>query len=255
MRLALSILRTPAIVVVLMVGLCVALSAYGFMSWGTPKVRSVIDQMVDQYDSYFPEITIVRGQASIKKPQPYYVDFGQGKNAPIIIDTREGFENEALGYLEKAREGFVLTRNSLVVKNKGQLRIVPLAEMPDFVLNADSLRALVERFVPTVIAVVAVLVVIYFLFAKSFQVLVLALIPFVWAKVGKVTLSYGQAVKISAFSMVPPVALMGLQDLFGAPAGGKLVYFGLYLVLLIVLSAMVSRSLRSETEPYGGITP
>ena len=253
MKLATAIVKTPAIVVVLMVGLCVALSAVGLMSWGTPKVRDFLNHVAARYDTYLPEVTIEKGHASIKKPQPYYVDFGQGKNLLVIIDTREGFEDAALEYLKPAREGFVLTRSSLVVKNKGQIRIVPIENIPDFVLNTASIRSLVDEFFPRVAAVVAVVVVIYFLFSKTIQVLVFGLIPFVWARVSGVTLSYGRALKVAAFCMVPSVILLTLQDLVGIPVGGKLVYFGLYLVLLIIMSVLVTRSLRPEPEPAEGI--
>lgn len=255
MKFGIAIIKTPAIVIVLMIGLCIALSAYGVVSWGSPLVRSLANQIVTKYDRYFPEVTFEKGHASITKPQPYFVDFGQGKKSPIVIDTREGSENAALEYLKSAQDGVVLTRNTLVVKNKGQIRIVPLADMPNFVLNSENIRSLVSQYLPRVIAVVAIVVAVYFLFSKVLQVLLFAVIPLIWAQVSKVSLSYGQAMKIAAFCMVPPVILAALHLLFHAPAGGILVYFGLYLVLVIVLSAVVTRSLRSEGEPSAAINP
>jgi hypothetical protein len=256
MKLATSIIKTPAIVVVLMIGLCVALSTFGFMSWGTPKVRAFVDAAVARYDTYFPEITLESGHASIKKHQPYYVDFGQGKNAPIIIDTRKGFEGAALDYLKGAEEGFVLTNSTLVVKNKGETRIVPLANIPDFVLNSATIRSLIDEYFHRIVAVVAVFVAVYFLFSKSFQVLMFALIPFVWARVRAVPLSYGQALKGAGFCMVPPVVLTVLQDLFGVVISGRfLVYFGLYLALTICLSVVLTRGTCDTAEPSAGITP
>ncbi len=256
MKLVTSILKTPAIVVVLMIGLCVALSAFGFVAWGTPKVRTFVDRVVARYDTYFPEITIEHGHASIKKHQPYYVDFGQGKNALIIIDTRKGFEGSAADYLKGTPEGFVLTHSTLVVKNKGQTRIVPLANIPDFVVNSASIRSLIDQYFHRMVAVVAVAVVIYFLFSKSVQVFLFALIPFVWARVSAVALSYGQALKVSGFCMVPPVVLTVLQDLFGVVLPGRfLVYFGLYLILTIFLSVALTRGMRSVPDPSTGINP
>jgi hypothetical protein len=255
MKFGMAVIKTPAIVIVLMIGLCAGLNAYGVISWGMPLVRSFTDKIVTQYDRYVPEVTFQNGQASVKKPQPYYVDFGQGKSTPIVIDTREGFENEALEYLKPARDGFVLTRSTLVVKNKGEIRIVPLKDMPNFVLNSRNIGSLVSQYLPGVIAVVAIVVIVYFLFAKIMQVLLLALIPLVWAQVSSVALSYGQALKIAAFCMVPPVILVALRDLFHVPVGGMLIYFGLYLVLMVVLSAVVIRSLRSETQTSAAINP
>jgi hypothetical protein len=256
MKLGMSIVKTPAVVVVLMVGLCAGLSALGFMSWGTPKVRTFVDSAVARYDTYFPEVTFEHGHASIKKPQPYYVDFGQGKEAPIILDTRKGFEAEAMGYLKTTAEGFVLTNTTLVVKNKGQIRIVPIENIPDFVLNSDTIRSLVEQYFHRVVAVVAIIVVTYFLFSKSVQALVFALIPFLWARVGKVSVSYGQAAKVSVFCMVPPVVLTVLQDIFGLAFPGRfVVYFGLYLALIVFLAVTLARDLRSGPEPSGEINP
>jgi len=240
---------------VLIIGLCAGLSALGVLWWAEPHVKSILNRVVSHYDTYLPEITIHAGFASIKKPQPYYVDFGQGKEMPLIIDTRAGHENDGMNYLRDAKTGFVLTRDSLITKNNGQLRIVPLKDFPNLALNSQSLQAMSDQYFPVVEKAAAGLAVTYFLFSKPFQILILALIPYLWAR-SRAGLTYGQAFKITALCMIPPVLLNLFQDISGTHFPGRgWIYFGLYVLLLILASWDLVRSTRSGPQTVASINP
>ena len=251
-----SIIRVPAIVALLVAGACVGLSALGLIEWGAPKVKSTLEMVVEQYDKYFPQVTIQGGHASVEVPQPYFVDFGQKGEAPIVLDTRPGHESEALDYLKDAKSGFVLTHDSFFIKNQGQIRVVPLKTIPDMVLNSRSLQRYVKTYVPRLMSLAVVAIVIYYMLAKAFQIFVLALIPYFWTRSCPLPVTYGQALKLTAFAMLIPVLVNSVQDLGGVHVPTRfLLYFGLFLVTLILASLDLVRSAKSAPQPWTGINP
>jgi hypothetical protein len=252
MGISLLITRIHAIVIVLVILACVMMGTLGFMSWGTPKLKSALEQVVAHYDAYLPEITLERGRATIKKEQPYFVDIGQGRDTTIVIDTREGHAANGLNYLKEAREGVVLTRDSLIVKNQGETRILPLQNFPDVVISSEGLQALMDQYLDTALKLTAVFVAVYFLLAKPFQIFMLALIPFIWARFASVPATYGQSVKIAAICMIPPVLFSTVMDFTSFEVRAKaLVYFAMYIGLLVVVSLDLMRSAR-RSVPFSG---
>lgn len=239
--------RTHALVAALIVAVCIGVSSWGLMSALVPKAKQVLDGVADQYDTYLPEITIKKGQASVRVEQPFRLDELAKEGVLVAIDTREGKLKDALNYLKDAKTGLVLTRDSFVVKNEGQIRIFPLKDLPDMTINSAEIRALLEKYLPTVVQWVWGLVIAYFLFAKPIQLLVLGMIPYFGARSYSVSLTYGEALKVSSFAMVPPVLLDVLLNLSGASlAGAFILYFAAYIGLLILSVWDLVKSARNE---------
>ena len=69
-----SIARTNALISLFIVSVCVGIASWGFMSALVPQGESLLNQMADKYDAYFPEITIKDGHASIRLEQPYRIE-------------------------------------------------------------------------------------------------------------------------------------------------------------------------------------
>ncbi|MBI5571064.1 MAG: DUF1189 family protein [Desulfomonile tiedjei] len=251
-----SIIRMPSIVALLLAGVCVGLSTWSLISWGTPQVEHVLKVVVKEYDKHLPEITIQDGRASVARPQPYFAEMGKKGEAPIVVDTRHGHESDALDYLKDSKAGFVLSRESLFIKNDGQIRVIPLKGFPDMVLNSASLARYVETYAPRVMSAAAVLVVIYYLLAKTFQILIFALIPYGFSRSCPMPATYGQALKLTVVAMLVPVLANSLQDLVGLHVPWRfLIYFGVFLGALILATVDLVRSARSAQEPWTGITP
>ncbi|MDQ7781285.1 MAG: DUF1189 family protein [Desulfomonilaceae bacterium] len=230
-----SITRTHGLVAALIVAVCIGVSSWGLMSALVPKAEWILDQAVEQYDTYLPEITIRNGQASIRGEQPFRLEELEREGAFLVIDTREGKHQEALDYLKEAHTGLVLTRDSLIVKNQNQIKIVPLKDFPDITVNSEEIRAFVHAYLPMVVQWVWGLVIVYFMFAKSVQLLVLGMIPYFGARSYSVDLTYGEALKIASFAMVPVVILDVLLHLSGTSIAGSFVlYFSIYIGLLIL---------------------
>jgi len=250
MGVTISIIRAPAILVILVLVVCIGLSAYVTSSLLSPTVDKVVDYGIRGYDDIFPEITIRNGKASITKQQPYLIDKIDEKYLTIIIDTREGKQGEAMNYLKNAEAGLVLTQDSVVTKNNGQVRIIPLKGMPNIVLNAALLRDIADKYIPLVKPAIAIGATIYFAIIKTIQMLIFALIPFLWARYSKIPLTYGQAVKLSVFGMALPV-LLGAVSAYSEVniSGWFYIYFGLYAGLMALAARDLVKSLRDSTEP------
>jgi len=251
MGIIMSIIRAHVLLVILILLACVGLSAFALVSTVTPEIEALVDYGIRKYDDIFPEITINKGKASITKPQPYLVDGIDEKYLTVIIDTRDGKQGEALNYLKDSEAGVILTQDAVVIKNSGQIRIVPLKGFPDVVLNSGILRDIADKYLPLVRPAFMTVAIIYFLIVKPIQVLVLALIPFVWASHCKVPITYGRCIKISVFAMILPVLLDLLPEFSGIRIPSPyFVYFGLY-VLLMILAArdLVKNSPASAVVP------
>ncbi|HMK37136.1 MAG TPA: DUF1189 family protein [Desulfomonilaceae bacterium] len=249
MGIARKIIGIPVLAIVLIILAAVGLSTWSLVSTGGERIESLVDRGVEKYDVYLPEITIRRGEASIRGKQPYFVDTGE-KDLVVVIDTREEKSADALDYLKDAEAGAVLNRDRITVKNQGKIQVIPLKEFPDVVLNSQNLRDMVQDYMPTVIRVGILLVAFYFFFVKLFQVLLLALIPYIATRSYNARLTYGQAVKISTAAMAGPVILDVLMECAGIRIPG---WFILYFVIYSGILALLIRDLvvgsRSEASP------
>jgi hypothetical protein len=244
-----AIIRTPTLAALGVIAVCAVFCTVGAYQYWTPKVDAVAAHIAKSYDDFMPEVTISNGKASIKKQQPYFVEQLEDEHVTVVIDTRENKLPEALGYLKNAETGVALTRETIVIKTSEGMRMIPLKGFPDMVLNSGLLLDIVDQYLPMVFRVAAVVAAIYFLIAKLVHALILALVPFLWARYSSASLTYRQAFKIASFAMIPPVML----DLFQYFSGTKVpaaffVYFGLYLVLLVVAAREVVLDARTRLD-------
>jgi hypothetical protein len=245
----------PAIVVALVLLVAAGFSAWGLYSWFWPKVETFLEHVTDRYDALVPQITISGGKASIQEQQPYYIETGE-KDLVLAIDTREGKEKDALDYLKDVSTGAVLTRDSVVTKSQGQIRIIPLKEMPDVVVNSKNVRHVVKKYLPLAGSLILLVIMLYFLVIKPLQAIIFALLPYLAARSYAVALTYGEAVKIAAVAMVPPVALDLLFNLSGINIPlAFIIYFGLYIALLILAVRDLARSMPVPAGPSTSINP
>lgn len=245
------ICRLPVVIILLVLLGAIALSSMVAVFVTAPRIETLIMTAVEKYDTYLPEIKVRDGHASIREQQPHFVDLGD-KTLVAVIDTREGKQKEGLDYLKDVSDGFVLTRDSIIIKNSRQTRIIPLKDMPDIVINSTNLRDLVDHYWPLAMRVTAVFVVLYFLIAKPFQVLLFALIPYFGARFYSVPLTYGEALKISAIALIPPVLLDVTLSVASAGFPGE---FMLYVALYVALLVMTCVSLVKERPSESGDRP
>lgn len=251
-----SICRLPVLLVVLVLLACVAVSAWSFLSRITPLGEALLDRIADGYDEYLPEITIHNGKASIRQQQPFVVRALTSDKGIVVVDTREGKQSEAMNYLKRAPSGAVLTRDNLFLKNPNQIRVVPLAHLPNMVLSSRDLMEMKREYFPLIARLGALLVVIYFLIAKPVQILILALIPYFGARLYSVPMTYGEAFKLATFAMIPPVILSLVANYSGIGLKVSVIsYFVLYVLLLLLAVSDVVKTSSLAAHPSSPISP
>lgn len=247
-----SIIRTPTVAAFAVIGACIVLSAVGATSYWSPRVERLVQHVVTAYDDVMPEITIRNGKASIRKPQPYFVD--RFDDLTVVIDTRDTKLPDAVAYLKETEFGLVLTQSAVLLKSSEGIRMFSLKGLPDMVLNSATIQELAEHYLPMLVRVGAILAAVYFLVVKLFQAMILALVPLFWARHWSVLLTYGESFKIAAFAMVPPVLLDLFQLFTGAEIPASFyVYFGLYVALLVLAGREVVQSSLLEIEASNAI--
>jgi hypothetical protein len=245
-----SLIKTSGLIVALILVGCSLLSAWAFISYVKPKAGTILDQIVSKYDAFLPEITLRNGQASIRGTQPYFVDTRGEKDLALVVDTREEKQKDALDYLKDVSNGVVLTRDSLITKQEGQVRIIPLKGMPDFEMNSRTLQELAARYAPQAAGIAWGAVIAYYLTIKLLQVLIFALVPYLALQSYKVPFRYGEALKVATFCMVPPV----LYDTFlyfldVRVPWSFVIYFAAYVGLLALAAKDLIKNFRAEADP------
>ncbi|MFH0826225.1 MAG: DUF1189 family protein, partial [Pseudomonadota bacterium] len=150
------------------------------------------------------------------------------------------------------------TRDSIIIKNNRQTRIVPLNKEMNLVINAGTLTQLKKTYFPTVVTIVTGAAGVYFLLAKLLQALLMALVPYVVGERSSEPLSYGNSIKIAVFCMLPPV-MLDMFFWFKFPWPGLITPFVVYWVVYIALLALASWTLlngrRRVSDPADPVQP
>lgn len=250
MGLARSLLKVHGFLIFLLIVALAALSALALVTSAKPLLNKTLETAITKYGELFPEITIIDGRASIRDKEPHVVDFRPNGDAMVVIDTRKGKQPHIVRKLAEVRSGMGLSRHSLIIKNHRQIRILPLRNVPDMVVNAERLEKLKQRYLGPALWIGGLTLGVYFFFAKLVQALVFALFPHLLSRRFSAPMSYGQAFKLAIVALIPPVVVDCLLMQTGASfATGLFIYVVLYLIFLFLAARDFAHS-----EPRSGLT-
>ncbi len=234
------------IVVIFIVVACCGVSAVAAFSYLTPRAEVLVATVLGMYDDKLPEITIRDGRASIQKPEPYFVKGLMQENLTVVIDTREGKQGEALNYLKDFESGVAITRDAVVSKLRGQIRIVPLKGVPDVILNSRTLLEVANGLLPSFVPWAAALIFGYFAVVKTLQVLLAALVAYTVTRSRRMPATYVQWIKVCSFALIPPVCLDLVQYLTAVRIpGGLFAYFALYAAAVVAAGSLLNLNRRA----------
>ncbi len=251
-----SLLRIPAIVIVVLIFAYAGLSAWAIVAAIGPKVERTLDSVTRRYDEVMPKITIRNGKAYAEGPQPHIVRPEGKKGEALVIDTRPDRQDKLLDYFKEGNVVAVLGHEQFMYKNNARVQIYYLKSFPDIVIDTNHLKRLKAEFWPTIEAGAGIALGVYYLLSKTVQMLLLALIAYIVAQAAKAPLSYGGACKLAVLAMLPAVAVDILLDSLGLGLGLQV---GAYAIVLLVALGLLIWSFvsaeRKPSDPYAAITP
>lgn len=220
----------------------------------TPPLSRTWDELAQNYDAVLPEIVIENGVATVDGEQPVKINTDKKGASAIIIDTREGHEKDAMDYLSDFNEVIILTRKKVFFKtSSGRIQMFQIKDAPDMIINSQSIQEAKSEYFGLIKSVCYALGLVYSFFSKLITVLLFSLIPLLASKRLSFSLSYGQAVKLSIFLLVPVVAMDVALTFVQAPLTlATILHFALYggLLLISVVKLIRSAPYVSQETPH-----
>lgn len=216
---------------------------------GVRFIRDVAPSLVREYYPADMVVTIENGQASTNIAEPFIVTSKgvardilreDGLDNLLVIDT--GHELN-IKMFEDYKTLVLLTKTEVVTQNrKGNITIQSLRNTPNTVINQTELLVFVEKIragLPYLVPVGIVVTLISVFFGYVIYLIPLflfALIPFLLAKVKKISLTYGGAYRMSLYAVIPGLVLktiLNISGFFFVPA-----YFSLLVFTLVIFINM-----------------
>lgn len=204
-----------------------------------------IDDYFDEYSpgflAQFPEITIQNGKASIREPQPYYIDDPETGRPLAVIDT-----TGAITSLDQTDAVILLNRERVIFeKNKIETRTFELSEFEDMVIGRELISTWIEATKSYMFIVMYPFALAGSYFYRVIQMLLYAVVGLLFASILKTKLEYSQLLRLSVVAVTPSILIKTLMWISGInlPMSG-LLYFGLTMVYLYL-----GIKATTETEP------
>src|SRR6266542_2938476 len=170
----------------------------------TLDLRGLVRRLEPHLDK-LPTITIRDGKASADVEQPWVRTLGsdsRGRTIVLIIDTtHQGEQRRDFGPNEV---GLALYRTTLTLGVPDQPpQELPLDKIPDTKIGPDDARRLIDQLLHRVPYYLALVVLLWYLFAKGTQAVILAL--FAMAGASRRPLGFGRLFAIGVYALTPAI--------------------------------------------------
>ncbi|MBI5075397.1 MAG: DUF1189 family protein [Nitrospirae bacterium] len=191
-------------------GLCLPYLLFILMLFWIPESmnihRTIADFIADEGPGYVeqvPEITIAKGELSIKEEMPYTIYDKKNKTPFAIIDT-----TGKTASLDNSPAHLLVTRNTLMIrKDDKEVRSLPLTDIGDVIVTRKLIYTWLEVFNNLVIAVLFPLLLIMSYGFHIVQVILLSFLGGNFAKYFNVNLDFRALMRLSAVAFTPPLLL------------------------------------------------
>jgi hypothetical protein len=230
--------------VAMVVALCVFAEVLVVLLVLLPAWEKLLREAAEKYDVYFPEIVIQNGQASIREKQPYSVQNLDEQDLVLVIDTTITSYDQALKLLQNTSYGAVLTRTTIVSKDRGEVKIISLKDFPDMTLNSESIKRAIDTYAPMIRKWGTIILLFFFTLTKLTQACLFAFIPYVMARIFNRTVSYESAFKLSSVCLIVPVGVNLFLSFVGSDLSTSI--FAYYVIYTATLAFMMRDFLREE---------
>lgn len=221
-------------------------------------IRFVKERAPVLVKQYYPEQLVVKidkGEVSVNVPEPYIVsnkaEMPQTLNEKpvknlIVIDTRGDFESSKFNEYDTFA---LLTKHEFATRDdNGKTTIQNLSGFPSVVIDQTTLLSWGEKIVSSLTLFIPLgIILTLFLLFMGFAIyiiplLLFALIPYLIAKLKKISLTYSGAYKMSLYAVVPALALKALLNISG------FIFIPAYFTLLIFI-LVITLNMREVEQP------
>jgi len=230
--------------VFLVIALCVVAETAAVFFGILPALEQFLRESAQKYDVYLPEIVIQNGQASIREKQPYFVQNLEEKDLLLLIDTTITSYDQALKHLQDTAYADVLTKTTIVSKDRGEGKIISLKDFPDMTLNSDNILRAIDTYAPMIRKWGTIFLLFFFTLTKLTQACLFAFMPYLVARIFNRPLSYESAFKLASIGLVVPVGVNVFLTFVGSDFSTSV--FAYYVIYLATLALMMRDLLREE---------
>lgn len=208
-------------------------------------VHRMVGQMIEKDAAEIlaeaPTLKIINGQASIDKPEPYFLRNPQNQDVLVAIDTTGKInsldDTEALVLITK--------RQAFFRKNAMEIRTFKLREIDGVSIDPAVIRSWLEAIRPYIAPVLCVALVLGSFFYRVIQVVLYAVIGLVFSSMTGSTRTFGSLVRLSVVAITPVIVLSTAMEAAGA--GGKMPWWGWFAMAMFYLFFGV-RAAAAEPE-------
>lgn len=221
-----------------------------------PKIKTFLDNVVTQGIDAYPDglkIEIKNGSASANAPQPYFVKlpgFFAGNPNQLenlfVIDTNNEFSTEKFNEYKTL---VVLNKSSIAAfDNKDQIKIIPLKDVKDFILDKQTVNSFYEKVKPWFKSVYPI-----FLFGSFLLVFLMismhlvylffgALLVWIIAKIKGIKMGYWKSYQAGIHLIMPVILITTIIGFFGFR------FPFLFTLLLIIMAILNLENIRTSAK-------
>lgn len=192
-----------------------------------------------------PEITILKGKASVNVPQPWQKE---EEGIMMIIDTTGKTTEIEASY----PRGVLLTQNRLFVKKSPyETRGYDLSGVQSFHLNAETIRRWRKIGQWVFPPLFALILFVYFWIGKFLQVFIFSGVSLLTNWIAKRGLSYRTLLTVGLYAMTLPFLLASLVILGGIRIRFfDMLYFSMYAALLVTVILHCYPKVEETSEEF-----
>jgi hypothetical protein len=173
-------------------------------------LTSYINVQAPKYVMQMPDIEISKGEASIKEKQPFLIKDPDTGETVIIIDTTGQVRS-----LENSKALVLLTNKKLLLKSAGtEQTLLEMRQFKDSTVTRSLVFEWLESFTEWFAFMFYPFAVIFSFIMRIAEVLILALIGFMFSRVMRVGHNYQTIIRLCAIAMTPLMIFDGITTFF-----------------------------------------
>lgn len=174
----------------------------------TFRMTKVFGDLADWAIKNLPAIDITDGKVSVDAQMPFKI---REKGMELILDTT----GQTTFISEETEQGILLTKDKLIYKqSKNQINTYELSNVKKLSLNRTSIenwkRISLRIFFPLCFAAVFI----YYVIAKTLQLLFFSLLPLAVCGIRNIKLRYSEIFKITVFALTLPFFIASILEVF-----------------------------------------